>query len=129
MVMTIKVLFASIKFLFIFVACLFVLALERSSSFSHELDKVLVDYNVLIQESLKQNGALLDLSEKKIGDQGLKFLIGSNVLKYVKKIDLRYNEITTIGAELFSKQSPLLKLKTLILRCDIIFWVTRALPF
>ena len=74
MVMTIKVLFASIKFLFIFVACLFVLALERSSSFSHELDKVSVDYNILIQESLKQNGALLDLSGKKIGDQGLKFL-------------------------------------------------------
>ena len=116
MVTTIKVPFASIKFLFIFVICLFALALERSSSFSRELDKVPVDYNVIIQEGLKQNGALLDLSGKKIGDQGLKFLIGSNILKNVKKIDLRYNEITAIGAELFAKQSPLLKLRSLILR-------------
>ena len=84
MLMTIKVPFVSIKFLFILVICLFALALERSSSFSRELDKVTIDYNVFIRESLKRNGALLDLSEKKIGDQGLKLLIGSNILKNVK---------------------------------------------
>ena len=114
--MTIKVPFIRIKFLFVLVVCLFALALERSSSFSRELDKVSIDYNVVIQESLKRNGALLDLSGKKIGDQGLKFLIGSNILKNVEKIDLRYNEITAIGADLFAKQSPLLKLRILILR-------------
>ena len=114
--MTIKVPFISIKFLFVLVVCLFALALERSSSFSRELDKVSIDYNVVIQESLKRNGVLLDLSGKKIGDQGLKFLIGSNILKNVEKIDLRYNEITAIGADLFAKQSPLLKLRILILR-------------
>ena len=114
--MTIKVSFASIKFLFILVICLFALALEKSSSFSRELDKVSIDYNVVIRESLKRNGALLDLSGKKIGDQGLKFLIDSNILKNVEKIDLRYNEITAIGADLFAKQSPLLKLRILILR-------------
>ena len=114
--MTIKAPFISIKFLFVLVVCLLALALERSSSFSRELDKVSIDYNVVIQESLKRNGALLDLSGKKIGDQGLKFLIGSNILKNVEKIDLRYNEITAIGADLFAKQSPLLKLRSLILR-------------
>ena len=114
--MTIKVPFIRIKFLFVLVVCLFALALERSSSFSRELDKVSIDYNVVIQESLKRNGVLLDLSGKKIGDQGLKFLIGSNILKNVEKIDLRYNEITAIGADLFAKQSPLLKLRILILR-------------
>ena len=116
MMMTIKVPFISIKFLFVLVVCLFALALERSSSFSRELDKVSIDYNVVIQESLKRNGVLLDLSGKKIGDQGLKFLIGSNILKNVEKIDLRYNEITAIGADLFAKQPPLLKLRILILR-------------
>ena len=114
--MTIKVPFIRIKFLFVLVVCLFALALERSSSFSRELDKVSIDYNVVIQESLKRNGVLLDLSGKKIGDQGLKFLIDSNILKNVEKIDLRYNEITAIGADLFAKQSPLLKLRILILR-------------
>ena len=114
--MTIKIPFIRIKFLFVLVVCLFALALERSSSFSRELDKVSIDYNVVIQESLKRNGVLLDLSGKKIGDQGLKFLIGSNILKNVEKIDLRYNEITAIGADLFAKQSPLLKLRILILR-------------
>ncbi len=112
--MTIKV--ANSKFLFILITCLFALALETSSSFSRELDKVLIDYNVVIRESLKRNGALLDLSGKKIGDEGLKFLIDNNILKNIEKIDLRYNEITAIGAELFAKQSPLLKLRSLILR-------------
>jgi Ran GTPase-activating protein (RanGAP) involved in mRNA processing and transport len=112
----IKVTFTNIKFLFVLVICLFVLSLERSSSFSRELDKVSIDYNIVIQESLKRNGTLLDLSGKKIGDQGLKFLIGSNVLENVEKIDLRYNQITAIGAELFAKQPPLFKLRSLILR-------------
>jgi Ran GTPase-activating protein (RanGAP) involved in mRNA processing and transport len=114
MVMTIKV--ANSKFLFFLITCLFALALETSSSFSRELDKVSIDYNVVIRESLKRNGTLLDLSGKKIGDQGLKFLIDNNILKNIEKIDLRYNEITAIGAELFAKQSPLLKLRSLILR-------------
>ena len=67
--------------------------------FSQELDKVQIDYDALFEKGLKRNGKLLNLSGKKIGDEGIKRLISSGALEKVEKIDLRYNEITASGAE------------------------------
>jgi Ran GTPase-activating protein (RanGAP) involved in mRNA processing and transport len=89
-------------------------------SFSFQLDKGPIDYDVLFKESLKRNGKILNLSGKKIKDEGVQHLVSSGFLKNVEKIDLRYNEITTAGARLLAKVSQLPKLKSLILRHNIL---------
>ena len=98
----------------------FLLAFVPVDSFCFQLDKSPVNYDVLFKESIKRNGKILDLSGKKIGDEGIEHLIASQYLKKVEKIDLRYNEITAIGAELLAKIFPLPKLKSLILRHNIL---------
>ena len=98
----------------------FLLALTPVSSFSFQLDKDPIDYDVLFKESLKRGGKLLNLSGKKIGDEGVERLVSSSYLEKVEKVDLRYNEITAVGAELLAKISPLPKLKSLILRHNIL---------
>jgi len=98
----------------------FLLAFVPVDSFCFQLDKSPVNYDVLFKESIKRNGKILNLSGKKIGDEGIEHLIASQYLKEVEKIDLRYNEITAIGAELLAKMLPLPKLKSLILRHNIL---------
>ena len=98
----------------------FLLALTPVNSFSFQSDKSPIDYNVLFKGSLKRSGKILNLSGKKIGDEGVKRLVSSSYLKKIEKIDLRYNEITAVGAELLAKISPLTKLKSLILRHNIL---------
>ena len=98
----------------------FLLALAPVNSFGFQLDKGSIDYDTVFKESLKRNGKILNLSGKKIRDEGIEHLVSSKLLRKVEKIDLRYNEITAVGAELLAKMSPLPKLKSLILRHNIL---------
>jgi len=98
----------------------FFLALTPVNLFGFQLDKGLIDYDVVFKESLKLGGKILNLSGKKIGDKGIKHLVSSNFLKKVEKIDLRYNEITALGAELLANAPLLPKLRSLILRHNIL---------
>ena len=66
----------------------FLLALTPVSSFSFQLDKGLIDYDVLFKEGLKRSGKILNLSGKKIGDRGIEHLVSSKYLGKVEKIDL-----------------------------------------
>ncbi|MDB9777177.1 hypothetical protein OAB27_00515 [bacterium] len=101
----------------IFIGFLFVLL--PIYSFSFEL-KSSIYYDLLFKKSLKRNGKILNLSGKKIGDQGVKHLVSSSYLVRVEKIDLRYNEITVVGAKFLAVISPLSQLKSLILRHNIL---------
>ena len=98
----------------------FVVGPAVSPGFAQGFNKGPVDYDALFKEGLKRRGKLLNLSGKKIGDEGIKRLIASGVLEKVEKVDLRYNEITAVGAGLLSEMSPLPKLKALILRHNIL---------
>ncbi len=75
-----------------------------------------VDYDQLFKESLKRGGKYLNLSGKKIGDEGIKHLIAGGLLDKVKKVDLRYNEITEVGAKLLADMPSRTRLQVLILR-------------
>ena len=108
------------KVLIAFYLLMFIFGLPASLGFSQELDKIQIDYDVIFEKGLKRNGKLLNLSGKKIGDEGMKRLVSSGALEKVEKIDLRYNEITASGAELFAKVAPLSKLRVLILRHNIL---------
>ena len=98
----------------------FLLVLTPVSILGFQLDKGPIDYDVLFKESLKRSGKILNLSGKKIGDEGIEHLVSSKYLEKVKKIDLRYNEITAVGAQVLAKMSPLPKLRSLILRHNIL---------
>ena len=108
------------KVLIAFYLLMFIFGPPVLLGFSQELDKVQIDYDSLFEKGLKRNGKLLNLSGKKIGNEGVKRLIASGILEKVEKIDLRYNEITAKGAELLAKIAPLPKLRVLILRHNII---------
>jgi hypothetical protein len=74
------------------------------------------DLSKLFAENLSGGGKVLNLSGKKIGDEGLKFLLNQDFITKLKKIDLRYNKISPKGAESLAQSRPLPKLKTLILK-------------
>ena len=61
----------------------FLLAFIPVDSFSFQLDKSPVNYDVLFKESIKRSGKILNLSGKKIGDEGIERLIASQYLKKV----------------------------------------------
>ena len=48
-----------------------------------------VDYGKLFAENLSRAGKVLNLSGKKIGDEGLKILLKQDFIKKLKKLDLR----------------------------------------
>jgi len=73
-----------------------------------------VEYEKLFIENLSRG--VLNLSGKKIGDEGLEILLKQDFIKKLKKIDLRYNDISPKGAEILARSQPLPKLKTLILK-------------
>jgi Ran GTPase-activating protein (RanGAP) involved in mRNA processing and transport len=104
------------------IGCVLTIIFEHAvaPAFSQELDRVRIDYNIVFKEGLKKHGKLLNLSGKKIGDEGVKRLIASGILEKVEKIDLRYNEITAVGAESLANISLLPKLRILILRHNIL---------
>ena len=72
------------------------------------------DYETLFKSNLRMG--FLNLSGKKIGDKGLFILLNQDFVRDLKKIDLRYNEISPAGAKLFAKAKPFKKLKTLVLK-------------
>ena len=90
------------------------------SSFGFQLDSKSINYDALFKKSLKRSGKVLNLSGKKIGDEGIKQLVSTKFLEKVEKIDLRYNEITATGAGLLANMPPLTNLKSLILRHNIL---------
>ena len=75
-----------------------------------------VDYEKLFADNLSWGDNALNLSGKKIGDEGLKILLRQDFIKKLKKLDLRYNDISPNGAETLAQTLPLPKLKTLILK-------------
>ena len=75
-----------------------------------------VDYEKLFADNLSWGDKALNLSGKKIGDEGLKILLKQDFIKKLKKLDLRYNDISPNGAETLAHTPPLPKLKTLILK-------------
>ena len=72
------------------------------------------DLETLFKDNLQRG--VLNLSGKKIGDKGLSVLLRQGFLKDLKKMDLRYNEITPAGAKILAKTPTFKKLKTLILK-------------
>ncbi len=94
-----------------------------------------LDYEKIFKEGLKRRGTYLNLSGKKIGDAGLKLLLTKDWLKKVKKIDIRYNDLTEEGAKILAAAPELPKLQTLILRHNffadngsVVFSKTRSFP-
>jgi Ran GTPase-activating protein (RanGAP) involved in mRNA processing and transport len=84
---------------------------EAQTSFSEP-----VDYKKLFGDNLSRGEKALNLSGKKIGDEGLKILLKQDFIKKLEKLDLRYNDISPNGAETLAHAPPLPKLKTLILK-------------
>ena len=79
-------------------------------------DKISIDYDSLFKSSLKRGGKFLDLSGKKIGDEGVKVLVAHDLWTKVKKVDLRYNDLSWVGAKTLADSPPLKNLKSLVLR-------------
>jgi Ran GTPase-activating protein (RanGAP) involved in mRNA processing and transport len=72
------------------------------------------ELETLFKDNLQRD--FLNLSGKKIGDKGLTHLLKQEFLKDLKKMDLRYNEISPAGAKMLANTPILKKLKTLILK-------------
>jgi Ran GTPase-activating protein (RanGAP) involved in mRNA processing and transport len=72
------------------------------------------EFKTLFKDNLQRG--VLNLSGKKIGDKGLAVLLRQDFLKDLKKMDLRYNEISPAGAKMLASTSTFKKLKTLILK-------------
>ena len=72
------------------------------------------DLETLFEDNFQRG--VLNLSGKKIGDKGLSVLLRQGFLKDLKKMDLRYNEISPAGAKILAKTPTFKKLKTLILK-------------
>ena len=72
------------------------------------------ELETLFKDNLQRG--VLNLSGKKIGDKGLSVLLKQEFLKDLKKMDLRYNEISPAGAKILANTPTFKKLKTLILR-------------
>jgi Ran GTPase-activating protein (RanGAP) involved in mRNA processing and transport len=72
------------------------------------------EFEALFKDNLQRG--VLNLSGKKIGDKGLTVLLRQGFLKDLKKMDLRYNEISPVGAKMLANMPTFKKLKTLILK-------------
>ena len=79
-------------------------------------DQTELDYEKIFKEGLSANGKTLNLSGKKIGDQGLEILLTKDFLKKVTKLDLRYNKISEKGARLMAPSKSFGQLKWLELK-------------
>jgi Ran GTPase-activating protein (RanGAP) involved in mRNA processing and transport len=75
-----------------------------------------LDYEKIFKEGLSANGKTLNLSGKKIGDQGIEILLTKKFLKKVTKVDLRYNKISEKGAKQIAQSNAFGKLKSLELK-------------
>ena len=97
---------------YIFLSTLVLLSLSWAQLTSSEP----INYQELFADNLSRGGQVLNLSGKNIGDEGLKILLKQDFIKKLKKLDLRYNDISPNGAETLAHTPPLPKLKTLILK-------------
>ena len=79
-------------------------------------DQKELNFEKIFKEGLSANGKTLNLSGKKIGDNGLKILLTQPFLKKVTKLDLRYNKISEKGARLLAQSKAFGKLKSLELK-------------
>ena len=79
-------------------------------------DQSKLDFDKIFKEGLSANGKTLNLSGKKIGDQGVEKLLSKNFLKKVTKLDLRYNKISEKGAKRMAQSKAFGKLKSLELK-------------
>ena len=79
-------------------------------------DQSELDYGRIFKEGLSANGKTLNLSGKKIGDQGIEVLLTRDFLKKVTKLDLRYNKISEKGAKRMAASQAFGKLKSLELK-------------
>jgi Ran GTPase-activating protein (RanGAP) involved in mRNA processing and transport len=94
---------------------IFMVALLSVTLLSTQLDASGSDELETFFKDNLQKG-VLNLSGKKIGDKGLTILLKQEFLKDLKKIDLRYNEISPVGAKMLANTITFKKLKTLILK-------------
>ncbi len=104
---------------FIFALGLLVIPISSKAQFFENKDFFEdsdIDYNQIFQQGLSANGKSLNLSGKKIGDEGVKALVLYAPLKKVTKMDLRYNKISEKGAKLLADSKVLRKIKKLDLR-------------
>lgn len=76
-------------------------------------DQSALDFDKIFKEGLSANGKTLNLSGKKIGDQGVEILLSRDFLRKVTKLDLRYNKISEKGAKGMAQSKNFGKLKAL----------------
>lgn len=82
-----------------------------------QLDVQEIDYEKVIAEGFSRGGTVLNLSGKKIGDEGLKLLLQKkDQLKKVKKLDLRYCELTEAAGKMLAESDAFPALKQLEVR-------------
>ena len=89
-------------------ACVTAFLLQFAVPGHTQIDKKEVDYDRLFQDGLQRRGKLLNLSGKKIGDEGVKRLVSSGLLEKVEKLELRYNNMRLISSARirFEKMGP-----------------------
>lgn len=98
------------------VALLALLAFPLSIAHGQIFNKEEIDYDKLFRQGISLDGKTLNLSGKKIGDEGVRILVSHAIIKKVTKLDLRYNELTEKGARYLAESGNLSQLKSLELR-------------
>ncbi len=82
-----------------------------------QLDQREIDYEAVIDAGFRRGGTVLNLAGKKIGDEGLKILLARGPqLKKVKKLDLRYNELSEEAGRILAESQAFPNLVALELR-------------
>ena len=82
-----------------------------------QLDVHEIDYEKVFAEGFSRGGTVLNLSGKKIGDEGLKRLLQKkDRLRKVKKLDLRYCELTEAAGKMLAQTDAFPALKALEIR-------------
>ena len=100
----------------LWVLATFVVSLVSFSSpiTSAQIDFSNPNYEVLFKNSIRRD--FLKLAGKKIGDKSLLILLQQDFLGDLKKLDLRYNEISAQGAKQLASSTSFKNLQTLILK-------------
>lgn len=82
-----------------------------------QLDEKEIDYDAVFAEGFQRGGTVLNLSGKKIGDEGLERLLKlGDKLKKVKSLDLRYCKLSEKAGNLLAKSGAFPNLKKLEIR-------------
>ncbi len=74
-------------------------------------DQTDLDYEKIFKEGLSANGKTLNLSGKKIGDEGLELQLTKDYLKKVNKLEERYNKISQKVAHLKAQSKSFAQLQ------------------